>query len=407
MQKKITKTVVDAMQPRDFRTDTEVIGFVVRCLPSGKKCFGYAYRDAGGRQRWLSLGVYGAITVDQARKQAKQRAGEVAAGRDPRAERIATRAREVLTVNVVLDEWLDRDARKRLRTAGAIAKVFDKHVRPAIGKSSIYGLERRDIIKMLDAIEDGSGPVMADRTLAYVRKAFNWHAVRDEKFRSPIIKGMARTKAIERARQRVLTDPELRAVWRAAEADDGPFGAYVRFLLLTACRRNEAAGMHCHELSNNDWVIPPERYKTGKELVIPLSESARAVLAMRPNGFVFGSGDRPLSGFSKFKLAFVRRALAVLREADPKATLPRWTLHDLRRTARSLMSRAKVPPDDAERCLGHAIGGVRGIYDRFEYYDQKREAFERLGQLIATIVNPPSGDNVVTLREADGRRLNL
>src|SRR5262249_10815843 len=147
------------------------------------------------------------------------------------------------------------------------------------------------------------------------------------------------------------------------------------------------------EVSGDVWTIPQERYKTGLELVIPLSDAAQAVLAALPMigkvGLVFTTdGKNPLSGFSKFKRAFDARALAILRERDPEATLPRWTLHALRRTARSLMSRAGVLADHAERCLGHVIGGVRGTYDRHESLAEKRHAFAALAALLDRVVNP-------------------
>ena len=79
-----------------------------------------------------------------------------------------------------------------------------------------------------------------------------------------------------------------------------------------------------------------------------------------------------------------------------------WTLHDLRRTARSLMSRAGIPSDHAERCLGHVIGGVRGVYDRHEFHAEKMRAYEALAAQIDRIVNPK--DNVVPLQSAGGRK---
>jgi integrase len=217
---------------------------------------------------------------------------------------------------------------------------------------------------------------------------------------------MARTSPKQRRRQRVLSDDELRAVCRAAEASPGAFGYLVQFLLLTATRRNEAAGMERGEISGGEWTIPQERYKTGLELVIPLSPPAQAVLAAAPkigkSGFVFTTdGKTPIAGFSKFKRAFDAEVLTELRKQDPEAKLPRWTLHDLRRTARSLMSRADVPSDHAERCLGHVLPGIRGTYDRHEYLAEKRRAFDALGALVDRIVSPPVG-NVVSLRMAPG-----
>ena len=101
---------------------------------------------------------------------------------------------------------------------------------------------------------------MADLVLAYCRKAFNWFATRDDKFQPPIVKGMARTKPKERARDRVLTDDELRALWKAS--GETVFGKMMRFILLTACRRGEAAGITHDEIDGTVWVIPARRYKS-------------------------------------------------------------------------------------------------------------------------------------------------
>jgi integrase len=247
-------------------------------------------------------------------------------------------------------------------------------------------------VRLLDRIEDENGPVMADRTLAYVRKVMNWHASRSDEFRSPIVRGMARTSGKERARARILNDDELRAIWTAAEATPSPFSAFVKFLLLTGARRSEASDMTWTEVSEGDWTLPAARNKVKVELIRPLSTAARAELAKLPlvgkRGFVFTTGgDSPLGGFSKFK-----------RRLDATCGVTDWTFHDLRRTARSLMSRAGVPSDHAERCLGHVMPGVRGTYDRHEYQEEKRRAFEALAAQIERIVNPK--ENVVPLRGA-------
>jgi len=267
----------------------------------------------------------------------------------------------------------------------------------------IGDITRTDIVRLLDRIADKTSASMADHVLAYLRRVMTWHASRSDDFRSPIVRGMARTKPSQLQRQRVLSDIELGAVWRAAEASRSAFGSLVLFLLLTATRRNEAALMRRGEVVGDEWTIPQGRYKTGRELVIPLSPAAQTVLAAVPtvgkSGFVFTTdGKHPISGFSKFKRAFDVRVIAELRKHDPEAELPRWTLHDLRRTARSLMSRAGVPSDHAERCLGHVLPGIRGTYDRHEYLNEKRHAFAALAALIERIVNPM--DNIIALSES-------
>jgi integrase len=228
---------------------------------------------------------------------------------------------------------------------------------------------------------------MADLTLALLRRVLNWHAVRDEDFKSPIVRGMGRYDAAGHRRSRILGDDELRRIWAATETPR-PFAALIRFLLLTAARRSEGAEMTWAELSGADWTLPAVRNKTKIDLARPLSAAALAVIAAQPrNGpYVFAVDGRPLRGFSGPK-----------KELDQASGVTGWVLHDLRRTARSLMSRAGVPPDHAEQCLGHVLPGIRATYDRHEYYAEKQRAYEALAALIERIVNPPAG-NVVEIR---------
>ncbi len=148
--------------------------------------------------------------------------------------------------------------------------------------------------------------------------------------------------------------------------------------------------MEWSEITNGDWTLPAARNKTAQDFVRPLSGAAQTVLDPLPRRgtWVFTrSGTAALGGFSLLKTDF-----------DNACAVNGWTLHDLRRTARSLMSRAGVPSDHAERCLGHVIGGVRGVYDRFEYLEEKRLAFEALASLIARIVDPQP--NVVAIHRS-------
>jgi integrase len=203
---------------------------------------------------------------------------------------------------------------------------------------------------------------------------------------------MARTKPTERARKRVLADDEIRSIWAALDSAHvpAPFPAFVRLLLLTAQRRAEVAQMRWEEIDGNTWIIPAERRKTGAANAVPLPPLALMQLGdPRAKGFVFSTTDgrRPLSGFSKAKRA-LDEAIATTRSALGFASMSPWVLHDARRTARSLMSRAGIQNDIAERVLGHTIPGVRGVYDRHDYLDAKRDALDRLARLVADILNP-------------------
>jgi integrase len=352
---------------------------------AGHRSFVYQYR-AGHRSRRMTFPV--ALGLDRARNEAKKALGGVAAGRDPLQEKRKIEAQAQNTLHSICEEYLRREG-KRLRGRDQIEATLKRLVYPKLGARQIDSIQRSEIVRLLDKIEDEHGAGMADNTLAQIRRVLNWHAARTDNFRSPIVRGMARTKPKERARDRILDDDELRAVWKAAEASTGAFGSLVRFILLTVTRRSEAARMADTELSGEDWIIPGARYKTKLDHVVPLSAAARKVLAsiQRIDGvpYIFTTGDRPISGFSKFKEAF-----------DKECGVTGWTLHDLRRTGRSLMSRAGVDSNHAERCLGHVIGGVRGTYDRHAYHAEKKQAFEALASQIDRIINPTP--NVVPMR---------
>lgn len=411
MQVKISKTQVDRMTAGQILADKEVKGFVARKLDSGAVTFGYRYRDkTTGRQRWLGLGLHGNITAEQARDFAKKAAGEVADKKDPQGELQEARAeakREELaainTVNAVLDAF-EKDHVDGLRSGDQVKAAFTNHVRPRIGDKSIYDLKRSDITTLLNEVKAESGPVMADRVLAHVRKAFNWQMVQDDEFKSPIVRGMAKTKPKERARKRILADDEIRDVWAALDQIEQPacYPRFVKSLLLAMTRRNESARMHTDELEGDLWIIPGSRYKNKQDHVIPVTPAISELICERPAGckknswFVFSTttsgaqldGAKPFSGFSKAKKE-LDRIIAEIRKKEGRAPMKQWQLHDLRRTGRSLMSRAKVDADHAERCMGHVIGGVRETYDRYEYLDEKRVAFEALAAMVDMILKPP------------------
>ena len=202
---------------------------------------------------------------------------------------------------------------------------------------------------------------------------------------------MRRSEA--KARDRVLTDDEIRAIWETAEAN-GTFGALVRIALLTAQRRDKLATMKWSDVIDGVWTVAAEAREKGNagELVLP--EAAREIIETQPkvsgNPYVF-AGRRTGSHFSGYSKA--------KRQFDAKCGVADWRLHDLRRTARSLMSCAGVDSRHAEQLLGHTIKGVEGIYDRHAYTAEKAEAARKLAGLLALILAPQT-DNVLPIRRA-------
>jgi integrase len=319
-----------------------------------------------------SLGVYGGVTLEAARAKAREWLALIGNGVDP--EQHATRKREQ-TFQAISDQYFLRKAKDH-RTKALSQSTLSRLVHPTLGTRPIETINRSDIVRLMDKIEDESGPVQANRTLSIIKRVMDFHTSRTDDFRSPIVRGMAR--GAEQARSRILDDDELRAIWKAS-ADYPVFGSLLRFILLTATRRFEAGHMRRRELQGQTWIIPAARYKTNLDHVIPLSALALSVLPTQRNGeFVFSAnGNEAIGGYQRHK-----------RAIDEASGVSGWVIHDLRRTARSLLSRAGVASDHAERCLGHVIGGVRGVYDRHEYFDEKAKAFEALAGQVQRIIDP-------------------
>jgi integrase len=373
-------------------TRTECFGLVVTA--AGHRAFIVQYRANGVSRRYT---IDAKRSLEAARKAAKALLGQIAKGGDPVAEKHKARREAANTLKAIAERYLQREERKGdLRSIGERRRILERYVFPRLGARQIHTITRSQVAALLDLIEDENGASMADHVLAVLRLVMNWFAARDDHFNPPIRRGMAKTKPAERARERVLSDDELHMVWRAAGGFPGPYGHLLRFIVLTATRRQEAAGMRRQEVTGGTWLIPALRHKSKREFLLPLSKFAQEVLAAVPvigiNGIVFTTdGRKTIAGFSKYKKAFEGQVLSLLREQDPDAKpLPRWTTHDLRRTSRSLLSRAGVSPDHAERCLGHVIGGVRGTYDRHAFETEKAGAFEALAAVVAGIVEPRS-----------------
>jgi integrase len=398
----VARAVGESNSQKTIYWDEAMAGFGLAVTPSGHRSYVVQYRAGRGRKgtdRRLTL--RGVIALDVARREAKRLLGLVAAGGDPLTERRVAEAHAINTLRAVTEDYfaiecgMTRDesgkavfANSKLRSAPQQLRTFERLVCPHLGAMPIADIKRSHVVKLLDAIASKNGEVMADRTLACIRKIFNWHAVRSDGFISPVVRGMAR--ATGRSRDRILNDEELRAVWRAA-GNAGVFGAVVKFILLTSARRDEAAKMRREEISGSVWTLPARRNKTKVDLIRPLPKPALDIIDAMPRAcpFVFtNDGKAAIGGGVTFK--------AALQKASGTCG---WSLHDLRRTSRSLMSRAGVPPDHAEHVLGHLLPGIRRVYDRHQYYDEKRIALQKLAGIIDHIVSAPA-DNVVALRSA-------
>lgn len=416
MKDRITKRSVDALAIGEFISDTEVKGFMARRLPSGKVTFGFQYSKAD-RRPWLALGLHGSVTVEEARNDAKRYAGLVAQKRDPAAEQAVVTARSTNTINHVLDEWLAKYARDadsgNLRSADGIESMFDRYVRPKIGDVVIYDLTLTMVVAMLDAVKTSvkdqtagkkTGGTMANRVRAHFRSALEWWRDGDEKFVTNPIPSKKRG-AKEKPRERVLDQEEFRDFWRATHELQGIEGHFWRTLFLSAARRSEVSDMNISEFDKRkeNWTIPAARYKTKLDHVIPLTPALTAHLPARGNrgDYLFSTtgGEVPLSGFSKFKPKLVKK-INELRKSEGRGPIKNFTPHDLRRSANTFMIPAGVSAEVADRLLGHVQPGMRGVYNKWAYRDEKADAIEKLAIYVEGLLQP-TPPNVVKFPGSD------
>jgi integrase len=376
-RKSLSDHGIAALKPRAARfayPDPELAGHFVRVQPSGAKSFCAVARNPSRKQVWVTIGSTEMLPIAEARIRAREIIRRVRDGLpaiEPRGETFAT----------VAKDWLARHVGKKgLRSAADIERLLNRYVLPPWRVREFVSIRRSDIATLLDHVEDNHGARQADVVLAIIRGLMNWWASRRDDYNPPIVRGMRRQSA--QARARILGDDELSALWAAAETS-GAFGAFVRVALLTGQRRNKVANMRWSDIEHGVWTIPAEPREKGNAGALALPDIARQIMDAQPrfdsNPFVFaaGRGHGQIIGFSKGK-----------SRLDRASGVTGWTVHDLRRSARSLMSRAGVSSEHAERVMGHA----QGIYDRHSYFDEKADALTRLAALIDGIVHPRSAD---------------
>jgi integrase len=407
MTKALTTRRVESARATDRRReipDGLLRGLYLIVQPSGARSWAVRYRH-NGSPRKHTLGNYPALDLAHAREAAAKALRQVQEGRDPCREKKQARSGLPDTVGAVVAEFIEIHVRRKTRasSAAATAGVFKRHVLPHWRDRLIKSISRRDVHALLDRVIADGSPVAGNRTYSAIRTLFGWALSRDIVETLPTA-GVPRP-AEERSRDRVLTDAELKAVWHAAAAIGFPFGPLVQLLVLTAARRNEIANLRWSEIveilpDRAVIVLPAERTKNGVRHEIPLSAPALAILKSLPriDGSLFvltTNGESAASDFGK-KLDKLRALLP--------PDMPHWTLHDLRRTVASGMARLGVGLPVIEKCLNHvggSFGGIAAVYQKYEFSEEKRRAFEAWAALVSDLISDrPRRKNVVSLRPA-------
>jgi integrase len=330
MRKRLTELGVARLNPPeqgyDWYPDSLLPSFGLRVYATGNRVFGITRRWHGAKHpTFRPHGKWPELSLAAARKKAREILS------DPDARR---RKRD--TVAAVAAEWLKRDQAGN-RSVDEVARIFAKDVLPVLGDRSIAEVRKRDIIALIDGVADRGAGVMANRTLASVKRFFAWAANRDIIESDPAAHVEKVLK--ETPRDRVLSASELASIWDGCEGDF-PFGSGIRLLILTLARRSEVFHLQAGEIDRETAVIrlPRERTKTGEARAIPLSEPALAIVDALPDlggPFVLSiDGQRPYHAFTGAKLRLDAR-IAELRGAP----LPAWRIHDIRRSTATGMQR--------------------------------------------------------------------
>jgi integrase len=374
-------------------------GLYLVVQPSGRKSWAVRYRFKGKPKK---LTLDGAPTLAAARKAATDALHDLAQGRDPAtlkfearaaAER-ANAARTADTVDQLASLFIERHAKKKTRQNSwrQTEHVFENIVLPAWRGRVVHDIKRRDIRELVEAVAEDR-PIMANRALAHLSKFFNWLCEQDIIAASPC--AGVKPPAKESARDRILSDDEIKRLWLACEAVGAPAGPAVKLLLLTGQRCGEVVGMKRSEISGDVWTLPSARTKNKQRHEVPLSAQSLAVIDEVPiidDDFVFTSSKTQ-------RLGNMSRAKAAL-DAQMKPKIP-WVLHDLRRTAASGMARLGVRLPVIEKCLNHSSGTFRGIiavYQRHDFAAEKRDALQRWADHVEGIVKGAPAGKVVSLR---------
>lgn len=373
-QTRFTDAYIKSLAPKSKRYevyDAKQPGFGLRISASGRKSWIIIGRQNGRKIR-ATIGTYPTLSLAAARVQATAAAHEMLTGS------YAQNKRSQLFEDV-LQEWYSRE-QKRNKSFMQVDNAVQYNVMPFLKGRKVDEITKADLLKIIDQIADRGAVYQANRVRAFMARFFSWCCERDILKQSPAT-FLPRVNG-EVARDRVLQDHELAAVWNSAAALGYPFGTIVQLLILTGQRLNEVAGMKWSEvdLVSGLWTIEASRSKNRQNHTVHLSELSLHILHTVPTqgdrGFLFTTtGNTAVSGFSKFK-----------KRLDKHSGVGEWRIHDLRRTVATVMSdRLSIQPFVVDRILNHRSGAIRGVaavYQKGEFFEQRKQALLAWAQFV-------------------------
>jgi integrase len=331
----------------------------------------------------MVLGSAKSVPLALARENAGKLEAKVKLGGDPAMEKDAAKRDADNTLGALVEQYIKaRESEWRPSSRVEVNRHLMKHAKP-LHRLPIASVGQRDVAVLLSNVATNSGKIASNRVRASLYAFFSWVIRQGIKLPEGNVVAYTETRE-ERSRDRVLSDAELKAIWTACLDDH--HGAIIRLLMLTGQRRDEIARLRWDELHDDQIVLPAERTKNSRSHLVPLSEPAKAILSKfhrTDREHVFGRDDTGYRGVPK------AHSRHVARIAETHGKLPRWTPHDLRRTAATRMAELGVQPHVIEAVLNHVSGhksGVAGIYNRATYDKEKREALNLWAEHLLAVI---------------------
>ncbi len=428
MRKRLTKMTLEQKPPAGDRVEVRDTDspLVFRLTSKDARSLSIRTRLRGQQIRLTYPGSATIDNLNDARRWAHEVAAQCKQGADPREEQ----RRALLEAEMaggrrfdhVVNQFIERYAKKN-KTWSDTRAIFQRNVLPRWGERQLDEISRADVALLLDEVEDKSSVYSANRVLAAVRKLFNWSVTQGLIELSPVVPGMARKGEVSRTRY--LSPDELRLVWNAADRLGYPAGAVIQLLITTGQRRGELTAMTWDQLDivgERLWSVPAKQTKSGRGHLVPFSDLTLDIIKDIPHlgDYVLTSrGDRPVSGFSKWKKKLDQEILVLQREeakaqgADPEAVkpLPHWRFHDLRRTVATHMEELGIPPHIVGSVLNHdpkSYKGITSVYTRGDLIFERRKALTAWARFLSLILDEARWAQVSKLlspeTEADAAR---
>jgi integrase len=387
----LTDTAIRALKPKEGRyAVTDARGLVLEVFPTGGMLWHYRYRLNGKRER-VTLGRYPALTLKLARAERDKRETMVALGQSPAEQkRLAKVAAAEATTVAEFGERFFREIVAKDRADLTIPRrYFDKSIVPAIGAKPVRDVTTEDVRAIIWRKKDEGFDAAAGQIRGVLKRLFDFATTAGLVTTNPVLALPMRHVHKAKARERALAPEEIKTFLRAAFESNirRQFKIGLHLILLTMVRKSELllARWEHVDFDAAEWHIPAEHSKTGKPHIVFLS--TQAVALFKELHALAGGSELVLPGRGSLTKPFAHNAINnALKVALRGQDVPAFTIHDLRRTASTLLHENGWPSDVVEKALNHTIGGVRGVYNRAEYATQRRDMLQQWADTIGALM---------------------